>query len=315
MSQTEFNKLMDTLIIVAPLVLICGLLLLVLYNSNTFQDFLEERKQMRKAREAAAAEAALKKGKKVRTSGEKLVTAAIAFAVAFGVALIGFFVVAFTNPCLLSGHQIREEAKTIKPVSCVEDGEYGICCKVCEKVLRSEVVPASEEYHLWGEEKTESKENSCEVTKVKTCATCGEESRENVVDPNLHKWGEYVVVDWGSGCTVFGEKVRTCSVCGRTEEKSTPPPYSHNYGEWEFDSRTEKDFVFKRSCARCGDEQTKTEPRHKTKCGICNGTGSVRYYYGDSDLQAYLDGYDPFTVGECTTCKGTGKSYADYPWE
>ncbi len=43
------------------------------------------------------------------------------------------------------------------------------------------------------------------------------------------------------------------------------------------------------------------------KCAICNGTGYVKYYYGESDLQAYLDGYDPYTVGKCTSCGGTGK--------
>lgn len=43
------------------------------------------------------------------------------------------------------------------------------------------------------------------------------------------------------------------------------------------------------------------------KCIVCNGTGSVRYYYGSSDLEAWLDGYDSFTVGPCTSCDGTGK--------
>lgn len=43
------------------------------------------------------------------------------------------------------------------------------------------------------------------------------------------------------------------------------------------------------------------------KCAICNGTGYVKYYYGESDLQAYLDGYDPYTVDKCTSCGGTGK--------
>lgn len=43
-----------------------------------------------------------------------------------------------------------------------------------------------------------------------------------------------------------------------------------------------------------------------TKCAVCNGSGYVKYYYGDSDLQAYLDGYDPYTVGKCTSCKGKG---------
>lgn len=43
------------------------------------------------------------------------------------------------------------------------------------------------------------------------------------------------------------------------------------------------------------------------KCPSCNGTGYVRYYYGSSDLEAYLSGHDPYTTGKCTMCKGTGK--------
>jgi len=43
------------------------------------------------------------------------------------------------------------------------------------------------------------------------------------------------------------------------------------------------------------------------KCAICNGTGYVRYYYGSSDLEAWLSGHDAYTVGQCTSCGGTGK--------
>lgn len=43
------------------------------------------------------------------------------------------------------------------------------------------------------------------------------------------------------------------------------------------------------------------------KCPNCNGTGYAKFYYGDSDLQAYLEGHDPYTVGECPLCDGTGK--------
>lgn len=55
-------------------------------------------------------------------------------------------------------------------------------------------------------------------------------------------------------------------------------------------------------------------PTYKTflkgeKCPFCNGTGSVRYYYGSSNLEAILSGHDPYTVGECSSCKGKGKFY------
>lgn len=49
------------------------------------------------------------------------------------------------------------------------------------------------------------------------------------------------------------------------------------------------------------------ESGSKEKCTRCNGTGYVRYYWFSSDLEAILNGYDPYTVGECTSCDGKGK--------
>ena len=43
------------------------------------------------------------------------------------------------------------------------------------------------------------------------------------------------------------------------------------------------------------------------KCSVCNGTGYVRYYYGESALEAWLSGHEDYTVGKCTSCGGTGK--------
>ncbi|MCI5934036.1 MAG: DUF6273 domain-containing protein [Lachnospiraceae bacterium] len=43
------------------------------------------------------------------------------------------------------------------------------------------------------------------------------------------------------------------------------------------------------------------------KCIVCNGTGYVKYYYGSSDLEAWLSGHDAYTVGTCPSCGGTGK--------
>lgn len=43
------------------------------------------------------------------------------------------------------------------------------------------------------------------------------------------------------------------------------------------------------------------------KCPNCNGTGYVKYYYGSSDLEAWLSGHDSYTTGPCSMCGGTGK--------
>lgn len=42
-------------------------------------------------------------------------------------------------------------------------------------------------------------------------------------------------------------------------------------------------------------------------CPMCNGTGHIKYYYGNSDLEAVLTGHDPYQTGVCPSCNGTGK--------
>ena len=49
--------------------------------------------------------------------------------------------------------------------------------------------------------------------------------------------------------------------------------------------------------------------KEKVKCSICNGTGKVKYYYGDSALEAALDGKNDYEYGPCTSCDGTGYTY------
>ena len=44
----------------------------------------------------------------------------------------------------------------------------------------------------------------------------------------------------------------------------------------------------------------------RVTCSMCNGTGKVRYYYGDSALEAALDGENDYEYGICTSCNGTG---------
>ena len=42
-------------------------------------------------------------------------------------------------------------------------------------------------------------------------------------------------------------------------------------------------------------------------CPQCNGSGVIKYYYGASDLEAYLDGHEPYTMDTCPTCHGKGR--------
>lgn len=53
--------------------------------------------------------------------------------------------------------------------------------------------------------------------------------------------------------------------------------------------------------------KTRKSSASTKKCTVCNGSGYVKYNYGDSDLEAYLTGHDPYTVRVCPSCKGTGR--------
>ena len=43
------------------------------------------------------------------------------------------------------------------------------------------------------------------------------------------------------------------------------------------------------------------------KCDNCNGTGRVKYYYGDSAFEAAINGHEDSWYGICGSCGGTGK--------
>jgi hypothetical protein len=50
-----------------------------------------------------------------------------------------------------------------------------------------------------------------------------------------------------------------------------------------------------------------TKTQGTKKCSLCNGTGSVKYYYGSSAVEAWLDGQEDYTFGPCSRCDGTGR--------
>ncbi len=56
-----------------------------------------------------------------------------------------------------------------------------------------------------------------------------------------------------------------------------------------------------------GNHSSGSGSNNTGRCLMCNGSGYVKYYYGNSDLEAFLNGYDPYTVGKCTSCGGSGK--------
>ena len=49
--------------------------------------------------------------------------------------------------------------------------------------------------------------------------------------------------------------------------------------------------------------------KERVTCSFCNGTGKVKYYYGDSAVEAALNGHNDYEYGVCTSCDGKGYIY------
>lgn len=137
--------------------------------------------------------------------------------------------------------------------------------------------------------------------------------KEIPINTDVHNWGEYKTIKKGSGCSNYGKEARSCKDCGKTDSRKTEPPLKHSGSNWVYKGCVDSDFKYTGTCTRCGKKVSKYEPRPMEKCIVCNGTGYVRYYYGESDLEAYLTGHDPYTVGECTSCDGEGEALANRP--
>lgn len=52
--------------------------------------------------------------------------------------------------------------------------------------------------------------------------------------------------------------------------------------------------------------QEEPAPSGPRPCPACNGSGTTRYYYGSSDLEAILSGHDPYILDTCPMCGGSG---------
>lgn len=87
----------------------------------------------------------------------------------------------------------------------------------------------------------------------------------------------------------------------------TPDGNIYEFGEYSVYKNGEHFCLIKKLPGTSSNTNGSVNGNKGDKCAICNGTGYVKYYYGESDLQAYLDGHDPYTVGKCTSCGGTGK--------
>lgn len=79
-------------------------------------------------------------------------------------------------------------------------------------------------------------------------------------------------------------------------------PEDGRYSSEEVSDESDKDLSYYSIGSGSGGSSSSAT----VKCSSCNGTGSVKYYYGESDLEAVLSGHDPYEYGPCSSCDGTG---------
>lgn len=99
------------------------------------------------------------------------------------------------------------------------------------------------------------------------------------------------------------------SLAGCSGEKAKKTESTETATEKKYDTETEavteKAIEKSQSTNSHSSSSTKTVSE-RVKCSMCNGTGTVKYYYGESALEAALNGHDDYEFGPCSTCDGTG---------
>lgn len=82
--------------------------------------------------------------------------------------------------------------------------------------------------HTWTEEIIDPPTCEAPGVKVKKCAVCGEEQKEEQIPPTGHKWIEASIIKPAT-CTEPGEKRLRCEYCGKEKTKEIPAT-GHSYG-------------------------------------------------------------------------------------
>ena len=143
----------------------------------------------------------------------------------------------------------RKEVK--KEVTCTEDGEYWLICKLCNQQYL-EVVPATG-HKAVKDKKVEATCTKEGLTEGSHCSVCGEVLQEQETIPVIaHNWEKGKVIEEAS-CENSGKKEYTCKNCG-TSRLEPIPATGH---------KAVKDKKVKATCTKDG----LTEGSHCSVCG------------------------------------------------
>ena len=171
------------------------------------------------------------------------------------------------------GEPVRENEV---PATCAAEGSYDevVYCTACGAELSRETKTIDKLAHTPGEPVVENEvPATCAAEgsydEVTYCTACGAElTRETkTIDKLAHTPGEPVIEnEVPAACTVDGshDEVTYCTACGAELSRETVaiPALGHDWGEWIVTTEPTEDEegVEKRTCARCGAEETRPVP-------------------------------------------------------
>ena len=153
----------------------------------------------------------------------------------------------------------HEYDKVVTDPTCTEKGYTTYTCKKCgDSYIGDYTEPLGHEFDEW-ETVKEATEEEAGLEK-RSCKRCGEEeTREIPRKPHEHAYTETVTAPT---CTEKGYTTFTCK-CGDSYVGNFTDALGHDFGEWEtVKEATEKEAgLEKRSCKRCGEEETREIPK------------------------------------------------------
>ncbi len=163
-----------------------------------------------------------------------------------------------TREILANGHTESDEWIIVKPATCTSTGEKHLLCKVCDVVLKIDVIPAIP--HSTGDWTT-IKDATCsdDGERVKICSECG-----NVIESEkIPATGIHTAGDWEISkdvtCTEDGEKVKKCTSGGEILETEKIPATGHKYVTTETEGvDCHTPYTKEIICSVCGDVKEKS---------------------------------------------------------
>lgn len=137
-----------------------------------------------------------------------------------------------TDPA--DGHVWSEEYTIDKEATCAEEGSKSIRCKVCNTILKSEVIPVIP--HTYSATPSRTIDPTCTDpgANIYLCTKCQTAEKFEEIPAKGHTYGDFSY-NYDATCQKNGTMTHECSVCGALETVDDPehPKAEHLFNDWQ----------------------------------------------------------------------------------